>query len=153
MEDPSVQLMKIRALMDLLPGTIALGGDSDLWAKLFVGTNADNEAFIGTFGLPHDPDPVGEWEVCNIQMHKCFSYGITSNQLASQIRRGPKGVLAMVNFLTFMLKHQVDLSPLDGCLRLLIDALGEWYGLMTLMFPFDFSLSSLLSGAHLPNNW
>jgi hypothetical protein len=124
-EGPWAELMKIRALAHALPGSVSLGLATDVWEIFFVSTGAHDQAYIDAFKLSQDPDPSTDWEVCNMHMHWCFDYNITCDQLASQIRRGPLGVLAMVQFLTFMVKScGVDLSPLDECLAL--TGQGPW---------------------------
>ncbi|KAF9504626.1 hypothetical protein BS47DRAFT_1368652 [Hydnum rufescens UP504] len=123
--DPKPPTSSIHALALALHDSVTLGSGTDVWAKLFVGTGADDQAYISAFDLSQDPDPPADWE------------------LTSQIRRGPLGVLPMVQFLIFMFKsHGVDLLPLDGCLGLLVKALGLW---------FLFLVNA--SGACLPNNW
>jgi hypothetical protein len=125
--DTCALLLKIRALANNLPKTVELAVPSSPWASLFVGAGAGDDAYIAAFKLTASPNPLEDWEVCNQSIHKCFDYGITKEALATRIRRGPMGILALSGFLDFMKKRGVDLTPLQGRLQLLIDALHNWY--------------------------
>ena len=123
-----ILLSKIRALASNLPSTVELGTTANSWASLFVGTGAIDKDYIAAFGLMAEPDPDEDWEVCNRSIHKCFDYGITKEDLATRIVRGPMGVLALCGFLDFMKKRNVDFAPLHERLVLLSEALYERYG-------------------------
>jgi hypothetical protein len=82
-EGPWAELMKIHALAHALPGSVSLGLATDVWVNLFVSMGAHDQVYINAFKLSQDPDPLMDWEVCNMHMHRCFNYNITCDQLAS----------------------------------------------------------------------